>query len=230
LHRTEDGRLATDLTALAAVPIALGVDTSQSTDEILTALGAPRFTTAWGLRMLPEDDTRYDPAGYQTGAVWPLFTGWAALADARSGATDRAFERIRSIAALTTSRCKGAFDEVLHGDTGRGAGICPDQAWSAAMLLAPLMNGLMGVRANAPAGECVLAPRLPWSIRRLTVRHLRVGSARLSIVCQRSSDGKARDVHLDNHSGGAGITVCLGERRVRLRAGEDAQMTLSGGA
>jgi hypothetical protein len=98
------------------------------------------------------------------------------------------------------------------------------------MLLAPLVNGLMGVGANALAGECALAPRLPRSIRRLTVRHLRVGSARLSIVCQRSSDGNARDVHVDNHSGGAAITVCLGERRVRLRAGEDVHVTLSDGA
>lgn len=228
LHRAEDGRLATDLTALAAVPIALGVDTSPSAHEILTALGAPRFTTAWGLRMLPNDDPRYDPVGYHTGTVWPLFSGWAALADARTGAADRAFDRIRSIAGLTTRGCKGAFDEVLHGDTGAGGGICPDQAWSAAMLLAPLVHGVMGVRPSAFNGECALAPRLPRSIGALTVRGLRVGRARLSIVCRRAND-EALDLHLANHAEGDDITVRLGRQRVQLQAGEEARTTLPGG-
>jgi glycogen debranching enzyme len=229
LHRRADGRLATDLTALAAVPIALGVDTSPSAQEILTALGSARFTTAWGLRMLPDDDPRYDPAGYHTGSVWPLFSGWAALADARCGAVDRAFDRMRGIAALTTRGCKGAFDEVLHGDTGAGAGVCPDQAWSAAMLIAPVLTGLCGVVAKAFAGECTLAPQLPRSLDSLAIGRLRVGGASLSIVCRRADGGDAVDVHVANTAGGAEVTVQLAQHRARLGAGDEMQVTLPGG-
>lgn len=229
LHRDGDGRLAADLTALAAVPIALGVDTAPSAQEILTALGSPRFTTAWGLRMLPDDDPRYDPAGYHTGSVWPLFSGWAALADARCGAVDRAFDRIRGIAALATRGCKGAFDEVLHGDTGAGAGICPDQAWSAAMLIAPVLTGLLGVQAKAFAGECTLAPQLPRSLDSLAIARLRVGRSTLSIVCQRVDGGDAVGVHVANRPDGAEVTVQLAQHRARLGAGDEMQVTLPGG-
>lgn len=229
LHRADDGHLVTDLTALAAVPIALGVDTSPSADDILHALGAPRFSAPWGLRMLPTDDPRYDPTSYHGGAVWPLFTGWAALADARRGAVERAFARVRATALLATQRCKGAFDEVLHGDTGAGAGVCPDQAWSAAMLLTPIMTGLLGIAPNALHGECQMRPRLPRAIGQLAVHGMRVGSASLSIVCRQSSENDL-GVRLEAAPDNMGdITVSLPNDRVRLRPGAHALVTLSEG-
>ena len=221
-----DGQLVTDLTALAAVPIALGVDTSSSADDILDTLTGSRFSAPWGLRMLPTDDPRYDPVGYHSGAVWPLFTGWAALADARRGAVDRAFARIRATATLAGQRCKGAFDEVLHGDTGAGAGVCPDQAWSAAMVLTPLMIGLLGFEPDAVRREVGLRPQLPRAVTRLAVSNVAVGSNRLSTVCRRVAPGTL-EVGLDASSGNREtITILLGDQRVPLRAGGRAVLVI----
>jgi glycogen debranching enzyme len=229
LHRTRDGRLATDLTALSAVPIALGVDTSPSADEILGALAEPRFTASWGLRMLPTDDPRHDPAAYHAGTVWPLFSGWAALADARRGAVDRAWARVRSIAMPTPDGCKGGFAEVLHGETGRLAGVCSNQAWSAAMLVTPVITGLLGVRPDAMSASCALHPRVPLGVTHVAVDRLRIGDRQLALVCQRLGDGVelqlgapldnpgvlAIDVRGERHTlpPGADLSVSLGAAR-----------------
>ncbi|MBK8249558.1 MAG: hypothetical protein IPK85_19495 [Gemmatimonadetes bacterium] len=180
LHRDASGRLESELTALAAVPIALGVDRSSSRDEVLRALAHPRFMSSWGLRLIPVDSPRYDPKGYHSGAVWPLFTGWAALADAVAGEGDRAVERLGTIAGLIGQRNLGAFDEVLHGETGDGAGVCSDQAWSAAALVSPMMHGVLGLAPHPWGAGCDLRVELPPALHGLTVRGLRTGLTRWS--------------------------------------------------
>ncbi len=228
LHRTADGRLATDLTALSAVPIALGVDSATSAHETIATLASPRFSAPWGLRMLPTDDPRYDPLAYHAGAVWPLFTGWAALADARLGAAERSLGRIRSTAALIAHRCKGAFDEVLDGDTGEGAGVCPDQAWSAALMITPVIAGLLGVTPDAIHGECRVHPRLPRSVTTMTASGLRVGGAMISIVCQRAPSGEHVELEVTSSPESRGtLTILAGNDRQPIEPGVRARMSLA---
>jgi hypothetical protein len=228
LHRTADGRLATDLTALSAVPIALGVETSTTGHDTLATLASPRFSAPWGLRMLPTDDPRYDPVAYHAGTVWPLFTGWAALADARLGAAVRSLERIRSTAALIAQRCKGAFDEVLHGDTGEGAGVCPDQAWSAAMMITPVMVGLLGVTPDAIHGECRFHPRLPGPGTTLTASGVRVGGAMLSVVCRNAPTGDRVEFEvLSSRESTRSITIQVGTDRQSIEPGARARLSLA---
>ena len=186
LHRDEAGRLAPELTALAAVPIALGVAASSLDDHVLDELAAPRFTAPWGLRMLPTDDTRYDPKAYHAGTVWPLFSGWAALADCTVGRTDQALGRVRSLVKGAMTGGTGGFAEVLCGDTGAPVGVCSDQAWSAAMVIAPVVTGLAGVRPDAMHSRCRLTARLPGKLNTIRLEHLRVGATRLTVEWARS--------------------------------------------
>lgn len=180
LHRDAAGRLEPELTALSAVPIALGVDRSSSRNDVLRELALPHFMSPWGLRLIPSGSPRYDPRGYHSGAVWPLFTGWAALADAVVGETDRAVERLGTIARLVGERNLGAFDEVLHGDTGEAAGVCSDQAWSAAALVSPMMHGVLGLEPHGFGSSCRLRVHVPSRLHGLTLRGLRTGSTRWS--------------------------------------------------
>lgn len=91
--------------------------------------------------MLATDDPLFQPTGYHRGAVWPLYTGWVSLAEWRGGHCAAALGHLLANAALAGERAKGAFDEVLHGLERRDAGVCPDQAWSAAMVLSPRSKG-----------------------------------------------------------------------------------------
>ena len=183
LHRDAGGRLESELTALAAVPIALDVDRSSSRHEVLRALAHPRFQAPWGLRMLPVDSARYAPRSYHAGAVWPLFTGWAALADAVVGDLEGALNRLDTIAGLVERRNIGAFDEVLDGDDGSGAGVCSDQAWSAAALVSPMMQGVLGLAPHAWGARgagCDVHARVPARLHGLSLSAIRTGTTRWS--------------------------------------------------
>lgn len=218
LDRSVDGRLTADLTALAAVPVALGVEKPRPADKIVDALADPSFTTPWGLRMLSATDPRYNPRGYHTGSVWPLFTGWAALADARQGRAERALDRITSIASLVNVGCKGAFDEVLDGDDGSPAGVCADQAWSAAMMISPIVYGLMGVRPNALQREIRIEPSLPHSSSSFSIVGLSVADARLTIVCKRQ--GSSSILEVEASGGSKALDVVTRNQRLQLGPNE----------
>jgi len=174
-----------DLTALSAVPILLGVDRAASADAVVARLSDDDFAAPWGVRLLSRRDARYRPRGYHVGAVWPLYTGWASLAAFARGEPERGWRHLLAVADAAFHRQRGAFDEVLDGDTGEGAGICPDQAWSAAMIITPFVDGMLGMTACAPEGRCALAPQWPGAWREARVSGVRVGGSRFSLAMHR---------------------------------------------
>lgn len=196
LQLQQDGTPQAELTALSAVPIALGVDDNASADGVLSALCEPAFTTPWGVRLLPANDPRYNPRGYHAGAVWPLFTGWTALACFARGHSSDGARLLRANAALWTRHAKGAFDEVLDGDTGAAAGVCPDQAWSAAMVVSPLFYGLWGVRPNAAARTVRLGLQIPDEWVTASIGGIRVGHASLDVRLVREPSGGGTEDHI----------------------------------
>lgn len=228
LQRDADGRAVTDLTALSAVPILLGVDSGAAAHAVMAQLAADDYSAPWGVRMISRRDARYRPRGYHFGAVWPLFTGWAALAAFALGRADEGWRHLSAVASCASARERGAFDEVLDGDTGAAAGICPDQAWSAAMLISPLLYGMLGIRPFAAARRCIIDPSLPREWDAVRVTGLRVGDARVSlaVVRERAAGGSGKERYrcvasLDEGSalalqlgtGGDAVACELGPRR-----------------
>jgi glycogen debranching enzyme len=211
LHRDATGRLSPDRTAMDTVPIALGVGASSSDHALLADLASPRFSAPWGLRMLPVDDPRYDPVAYHAGSAWPLFTGWAALADCAMGAPARGLARVRSMARAAMAGGTGGFAEVLHGDTGARAGVCPDQAWSAAMVISPIVHGFAGLEPDAPHRRAALRLRHPDTNDPLRLQGLRVGETRFDLewtptpagcaVVATHREGPALVLHMDGLAG-----------------------------
>ena len=123
--------------------------------------------------------------GYHHGSVWPLFSGWASLAAYRHGRGEQGFAYLRAIAQLAFARQKGAFDEVLHGLEERPAGVCGDQAWSASMVVQPLVEGLLGVEPDAAWQRLTIAPQLPASWDGLLVNGLRCGATTYDLRVRR---------------------------------------------
>lgn len=181
LHIDAAGARLAELTALSAVPIALGVVAPARAAHALDALDAAALAAPWGVRMLPADHPLFRPTAYHAGAVWPLYTGWMALAEFHAHRAEQGLRALMANALLCYDRAKGAFDEVLHGTELRGAGVCPDQAWSAAMVLLPVVDGLLGARPDAMRRRIELTPHWPREWTGATVRHLRVGDASLDL-------------------------------------------------
>ena len=172
-------------TATHAVPLLLGVADADRAASWLDLVASDRFTTDWGVRLISSDEPDFDPARYHGGAVWPLFTGWTSWAEYAAGRSDAGFRHWRSTLDLAFERAKGAWDEVLHGTERRAAGVCPDQAWSTAMAITPLVYGLLGVEPDAARGRLHLRPQLPDAWDRLDVRNLRMGEASVRLRYER---------------------------------------------
>ena len=219
-----------DLTALSAVPILLGVDRHPSADDVVTRLGEEDFAAPWGVRLLSRRDARYRPRGYHVGAVWPLYTGWASLASFARARPDLGWRHLCAVAEAAFHRERGAFDEVLDGDTGAAAGICPDQAWSAAMVVTPFVEGALGLRPAATDGYCRLAPQWPAAWTDARVRGLRVGRSRFSMTMRRDGGRRHYTFTLDE---GAPLELRLagdGDAPGRLVPGGTVTVTRADGA
>jgi hypothetical protein len=189
LDQRADGSMTWTETALQAVPLWLRSANPVRARRYLDRLGSPDFSAAWGVRMLPVNDPLFSQGGYHSGSVWPLFTGWAALAEYRAGLGAAGFAHVCANADLAFSRQRGAFDEALNGLEERAAGVCPDQAWSAGMVVLPFVEGLLGVEPDAPAGRITIKPQLPSGWSRLDVLGLRCGESAYDLKLHRRDDG-----------------------------------------
>jgi hypothetical protein len=227
-----DGTLQQQRSALTAVPLLLGVADPGAAAGWLDAIAAPAFSAPWGVRLIARDEPLYNSAGYHSGAVWPLYTGWVSLAEYACHRGEQGQAHLLANARLPFARGQGCFDEVLDGDLGTAAGVCPDQAWSAAMVVSPVIEGVLGARPDALAGRLSLTPHLParWNAcewRGLHVGHttldVRVGASpdRVIVRLRRTAGGRLSVTVAPALPAGRSVTrVTVDEQPVEARASE----------
>jgi glycogen debranching enzyme len=176
--------------ALAAglVPIALA---RQVADRLMAA----DLFSGWGIRTLSTEHPSYNPFAYHLGAVWPVETASIALGFTRYGLDDH-LERLAAACFAAAARFRHyRLPEALGGhsrDESAIPSVYPSsnspQAWSASAIV-QVAQAMLGLYPFAPAHLLALVrPRLPLGIRRLTLRNLRVGDSRVSIVFRREGD------------------------------------------
>ncbi len=195
------------VSVMQAVPLLLGVADRERAAGWLDAMASDDFTAPWGVRMLPASDPDYDPESYHGGAVWPLYTGWAAWAEYAAGRGDAGFAHWMMNVELARFRQRGAWDEVLHGSERHAAGVCPDQAWSTAMAVSPMVYGLLGAEPDAAVGRLRLRPQLPAAWDRFEARHLRIGEAQVALDYRR--DGHRHTFRVRQDRGAVPLTLLL---------------------
>ena len=155
------------------------------TGTCLQQFAGHTLNTDWGLRDVANDEKIYDGMSYHQGSVWPLFTGWAALAEYRGNQPLAGYQILMENANLTRAQDLGAVTELLSGDFfvpfGRSTS---HQLWSSAMVITPTLRGLFGIDIDAQTKTITVNPHLPASWDRAEVKNLRVGdeNADLSFV------------------------------------------------
>lgn len=163
----------------------------------------------WGARAIAASDPLYDPISYHQGSVWPLFTGWASMAEYRSGRPLAGLQHLRENVGLTWASDPGNVTELLSGafDATFGRSTA-HQLWSSAMVLTPAVRGLFGVEADVPHHSLILTPQLPPEWPTATLHHVPFGNAELDIVFQR----KNTELEVTVHSAQP-IRLCLVSRK-----------------
>lgn len=151
--------------------------------ECLQQLAEASLDTDWGLRDVSNKEPIYDGMSYHQGSVWPLFTGWAAMAEYRGNQPLAGYRMLMQNANLTWAQDLGADTELLSGDFfvpfGRST---THQLWSSAMVITPTLRGLFGISIDAQTKTITANPQLPANWNAASIRNLQLptGSAALT--------------------------------------------------
>ena len=175
---------------LATVPLWFGLVDRDHAQQMINQLADADHQTDWGMRIISSQNPMYDPGGYHFGSVWPLFTGWAAVGEYRYHRAVPAYSNSRSNALLALDGALGHVTEVLSGDYYQPLSTSsPHQIWSAAMVVSPMLHGLLGLETDATSHELRFAPHVPAGWKSFEVRNVHVAGATLDLKYQRTEEG-----------------------------------------
>ena len=184
--KNRDGSFDRTLSVYPAVAMWPGGGGLPEPGPMLSAWAGAHFATDWGVRAVGDTQAVYDPMAYHQGTVWPLFTGWAAMAAYRGGRPMAGYRVLMENAGLTWAQDPGFVTEVISGaffePLGRSSS---HQLWSSAMTLAPAVRGMFGVEADAMERRLTVRPRLPASWDGAELRGVRVGDDLYTVTLRR---------------------------------------------
>ncbi len=221
--RNADATLDKSPTIYPAVTAWDGTFTLSHASAMLDRWASAEFSTDWGTRDLSPRVNFYDPISYHQGSVWPLFTGWVALSEYRSGRTLSGYAHLMQNADLTWAENLGAITELLSGQFFRWLGRSTShQLWSSAMVVSPTVRGLFGLEWNAAQNVLTVTPNLPAQWNEAKILNVPVGQSHVNIEMRKSGStlsvrlagAGAKTIRLQSHA--AGVKTESGELQIPL--------------
>ena len=165
-----------------------------------TLLAGDGFS-GWGIRTVSSNEVRYNPMSYHNGSVWPHDNALIA------GGMGRYDLKAQAAKVLT-----GLFDSSLFVDLhrlpelycgferrpGKGPTLypvaCAPQAWAAGAVFM-LLQACLGLSVDARVPRVVFThPFLPPSLRRVSIRNLKVGPASVDLSIERYAEVVGIDI------------------------------------
>jgi glycogen debranching enzyme len=181
---------------LSAVPMWFSLLDETKAEANIDILADSDQQTDWGMRILSSNDPRYNPSGYHYGSVWPLFTGWASVGEYRYHRALTAYANLWANALLALDGSPGHATEALSGQFYEPLSYSsPHQIWSSAMLVSPLLRGLLGIDVAAASHQVTFSPHVPIDWDSFHIRNLQVGSTALELQFTQSAGKISLEVH-----------------------------------
>ena len=182
----QQNRRVDELSVLTTVPMWFGVTDEDKSQSTLQRLAEADNQTDWGMRIISNRSPLYSGSGYHYGSVWPLFTGWASVGEYRYHQPLPAYENLRANALLALDGSLGHVAEVLSGDYYQPLSTnSPHQIWSAAMVVSPMLRGMLGLETDALNHILRFAPHVPVGWRSFSLDHLELGATTLALSYHR---------------------------------------------
>src|SRR6267378_7816600 len=196
-----DGKPVDEASVLATVPMWFGVPDQKNASAMITQLAGADHQTDWGMRIISSRSPKFSGGGYHYGSVWPLFTGWASVGEYRYHRPQPAYANLRANALLALDGSLGHVTEVLSGDYYQPLSTSsPHQIWSAAMVVSPILRGMLGLEADAIHHTVKLAPHIPADWARFSVENVRLGKNTLLINYTKTDEGIVLETGLTSGS------------------------------
>ncbi len=169
-------------TVLTTVPMWFGLPSEGTAISTIRQLADADQQTDWGMRIISSRSPVFSGGGYHYGSVWPLFTGWASVAEYRYHQEFPAYENLRANALMALDGSLGHVTEVLSGDYYQPlATSSPHQIWSAAMVVSPLLKGMFGLEKDAARKTLTFVPHVPPDWTNFKVNNVRLGDSVVSL-------------------------------------------------
>ena len=112
-----------------------------------------------------------------------------------------AYENLRANALLTFDGSLGHVTEVLSGAYYQSLSTSsPHQIWSAAMVVSPILRGMLGLETDAIHHRVRLTPHVPADWTRFSVQNVRVGKNTLSVNYSKTDEGITLETGLTSGS------------------------------
>jgi glycogen debranching enzyme len=217
LNALKDATSYDENTVLPAVPLWFKILSDERAELQVDELGSGALATDWGTRILSNESQLYDPLSYHAGSVWPLFTGWASLGAYRYGRPHVGFQALMANALLTRQGAEGYVTELLSGDFNAPFGRSSHhQVWSEAMIVTPLVRGLLGIEIGDGGKSLRFAPQLPADWNQLEVRQLASGNSRLTLNYERTAGRIKITFKRRQASGGIAANSALDALRINV--------------
>ena len=175
-------------------------------DAALTQLETPTFTGSCGLYV----DGVGGPSGTSGQTCYLVNTGALAVGEANYGRLPQAVTDMDKIASQLTVEMPGSLPELaasaqynpFEAFTSRANVM---QAWSGYGLLWTVVNDLLGVTPDAPAGSVAVVPEVPSSWPSMSVGNLHVGASTLAETASRHGVSYRTEV-----TGAQGLALTIG--------------------
>jgi GH15 family glucan-1,4-alpha-glucosidase len=135
----------------------------RKTKSVLERIEQEDMTTSWGVRTLSNLDSKYHPGLYHDGAVWPLVTGWAALAEIKAERSEQALYYVNCMAERILAE-NGMFAETYKGDKPDPFNSCILQAWSISMYIHALREMMLGMKLDIFENKVSFKPQIAESL------------------------------------------------------------------
>ncbi len=189
LNELQKAKLYDEETVLPAVPMWWRVmKTDERAQKQIDRLGSAKISTDWGARILANDSQLYDPLSYHYGSVWGLFTGWQSVAAYNYGRPQIGYQALMANSLLTYTNALGYVTELLSGDFNAPFGRSSHhQVWSEAMVISPVMRGMLGIEISNGGKTLKFAPQIPAYWNNLEAQNIRAGNSLLDIKLKRTN-------------------------------------------
>lgn len=188
LNALQNAAIYDEDTVLPAVPMWWRLmQTDERAQRQIDRLGSAKIATDWGARILANDSELYDPLSYHYGSVWGLFTGWQSVAAYNYGRPHVGYQALMANSLLTYTNALGYVTELLSGDFNTPFGRSSHhQVWSEAMVVLPVMRGMLGVDVSDAGKTIKFAPQVPADWNEFEVKGVRAGETVLDFKVART--------------------------------------------
>ncbi len=189
------GERVEDLTPWCAVPLMWDIGRQDRAARTLESMSASDLTTGWGVRILAEGSSLYEPLNYNYGAVWPFLTGYFSAALYRHGYPLLGYGLVEANAEHLFDNALGCATELFSG----AQYIWPQEAvahqgFSSGGFVLPFVGGMLGLGGDAAGKEAVFAPCFPADWPEVTIENFRLGRGTFDLRFQRGKKGVKLEV------------------------------------